>query len=83
MHREEREGGRCAEVCADWHSGAAVNWREKCKKEGAIEGEKEGAHYGMQEHSKTAETHADYRWRRWEVRWEAQEGGRCTEVGAN
>ena len=36
------EGGRCAEVCANWHSGAALNWREKRKKAGAIEGEKEG-----------------------------------------
>ena len=40
---EAQEGGRCTEVHAIWRSGAAQNRREKRKKGGAIEVEKEGA----------------------------------------
>ena len=43
VRREAREGGKCAKVRANWHLGAALNWREKCEKAGAIEGEKQGA----------------------------------------
>ena len=46
MRWEVRESGRCAEVRANWRSGAALNRREKREKAGAIEGEKEGARYG-------------------------------------
>ena len=42
MRWEAREGGRCAEVRANWRPGAALNWREKREKAGSIEGEKEG-----------------------------------------
>ena len=50
MRNEEQEGGRCTEVRANWRSGAALNQRERHEKAGAIEGEKEEAHYGMREH---------------------------------
>ena len=43
MRREAQECERFAEVRANWRSGAAQNRREKHKKAGAIEGEKEGA----------------------------------------
>ena len=43
MRWEAQEGGRRAEVRANWRSGAALNRREKHEKVGAIEGEKEGA----------------------------------------
>ena len=36
------EGGRCAEVRANWRSGVALNWQMKREKAGTIEGEKEG-----------------------------------------
>ena len=42
VRREAREGTRCAEVRANWRSGAAQNQLEKHEKVGAIEGEKEG-----------------------------------------
>ena len=47
---EVREGGRCAEVRANWRSGAAQNRREKREKAAAIEGEKEGARYNRRDH---------------------------------
>ena len=50
VHREAEESGRCAEVRANWRSGAGQNRREKREKAGAIEGEKEGVRYSMQEH---------------------------------
>ena len=49
MRREAREGGRCAEEHANWRSVAALNHQKKRKKAEVIEGENEGARYGMQE----------------------------------
>ena len=43
MRWEMQEGRRCAEVHANWRSGAALNQQEKRKKAGAIEGVKEGS----------------------------------------
>ena len=49
MRKEEREGGRCAEVSTNWPSGATLNRREKHKKAGAIKEEKDVARYDMRE----------------------------------
>ena len=43
VRKEAREGGRCAEVRANWCPGAELNLQGKSEKAGAREGEKEGA----------------------------------------